>query len=452
VVTYSKDGGYQHSVNDSEDLRIGFTADGVTTHGYHYVVSSNEVLKFDLNWDYVDKWGSYGTGPGQFNDIRGITADTDGNIYVSDTGNYAIHKFTGDGDYLETWGVEGSLAGIFYSQTGIAYVDSGHILVADTGHNRIIKLTTTGEYVTEWGSYGDDPGEFFHPSDVTIDKNGNVLVADTGNNRIQVFSDQGVFITKFGSLGNDAGEFNCPLAVLSIEDEIFVSDSNNERIQFFSTTSSYEDPTYGLVLNGGFEEEFSEWTYGGNNSVTLSEDSLELNWSVSLGRPVDQVPHGISKDWLYTNFYVNPNWMRPILTFDYKLHVNDNMHYSDFIVTIQSGVGDRTETVVLRDGYQPCTGNYAPKPGRDLGWRSGNYDLSAYKGQHIRVLFSNRNLWPISLGIWTNVDNVRVLDAGPLPPAVGPYTVNLPLINHQRCDIPDYTLHGGVERPEFDYK
>jgi hypothetical protein len=170
-----------------------------------------------------------------------------------------------------------------------------------------------------------------------------------------------------------------------------------------------------------------------------------------LGMPVPQTEQGQSSAWAYSNFFIDPMWTRPILTFNYKMHVNDNMHYSDFLVIVQNGVGDRTERIVTRDGYLPCSGNYAPRPGRDLGWRTGSYDLSAFKGQHVRIVFSNRNLWPDSLGIWTNVDNVRVLDAGPIPPTAGPYAVNLPLISLFRCDIPDYTLQGGLERPTLEY-
>lgn len=452
VVTFSEEGVYQHSIADDPDgLRLGFVYDGVTTtNGYHYVADGHEILKFTSNWEYLFKWGLIGSGPGQFNNIRGITADSIGNIYVSDTGNRTIQKFTGDGEYLETWGGEGSIPGLFYAQEGIVASNDGFVYVADTGNNRIQKLTTDGDFVIEWGGYGEDPGEFFWPSDLAIDEAGNILVTDTFNNRIQVFSNQGVFITQFGSLGNNPGELNNPRSVLAIGDEIFVSDSNNERIQVFSTTPPPEDPTYGLVINGGFEEELSDWTYGGHNFAILSEDSIELNWSVLLGRPVSQVPQGMSKDWIYTNFYIDPSWTRPILTFNYKMHVNDNMHYSDFLVAVQYGVGLSHEVTVVRDGYIPCSGNYAPRPGRDLGWRTAGYDLSAYKGQHIRVVFSNRNLWPDSLGIWTNVDNVRVLDAGPVPPAAGPYTSNLPLINLYKCDIPDYTLQGGIERPMLD--
>jgi hypothetical protein len=61
------------------------------------------------------------------------------------------------------------------------------------------------------------------------------------------------------------------------------------------------------------------------------------------------------------------------------------------------------------------------------------FDLSSFKGQHIRLVFLNRNLWPASWGIWSYVDDVRVLDAGPLPPP-GSNHVYLPGIANQRCD------------------
>ena len=70
---------------------------------------------------------------------------------------------------------------------------------------------------------------------------------------------------------------------------------------------------------------------------------------------------------------------------------------------------------ILRDGFRSCHDPpQAPPAGYDLGWRSGSYDLSAFKGQHVRLIFENRNLHhDLSLGIWTLVDDVRVVDAGP---------------------------------------
>ena len=80
--------------------------------------------------------------------------------------------------------------------------------------------------------------------------------------------------------------------------------------------------------------------------------------------------------------------------------------------------------------------NYA-----NLGWRNAVYDLSTFKGQHVRLVFANRNLWPNSWGIWTYVDDVRLVDAGPLPPPVGVYRNHLPLIESEKCDPVPASAH-----------
>lgn len=40
----------------------------------------------------------------QFNMPYGIAVDSSGNIYVADTGNYRIQKFSSDGKFLLSWG------------------------------------------------------------------------------------------------------------------------------------------------------------------------------------------------------------------------------------------------------------------------------------------------------------------------------------------------------------
>ena len=108
--------------------------------------------------------------------------------------------------------------------------------------------------------------------------------------------------------------------------------------------------------------------------------------------------------------YIRPEWERPVLTFRYRMYVNDIVHYSDFHVWLSQTNGAWLADV-LRDGY-PAP--YAPPPGHDMGWRTASYYLSAFKGQNVRLVFENRNLHDgISLGIWTYVDDVRVVDAGP---------------------------------------
>ena len=65
---------------------------------------------------FLLKWGSEGSGEGQFNRPSGMTVDTAGNFYVADTFNNRIQKFDSAGNFLMSWGGGGSGGG--RSRTG----------------------------------------------------------------------------------------------------------------------------------------------------------------------------------------------------------------------------------------------------------------------------------------------------------------------------------------------
>ena len=46
--------------------------------------------------EFLAKWGEYGDGDGRLDRPSGIAFDADENIYVSDTLNHRIQKFTKD--------------------------------------------------------------------------------------------------------------------------------------------------------------------------------------------------------------------------------------------------------------------------------------------------------------------------------------------------------------------
>ena len=46
---------------------------------------------------------------------------------------------------------------------GIAADGSGNVYVADTANNRVQKFTSTGTFVTKWGSFGTGDGQFDAP-------------------------------------------------------------------------------------------------------------------------------------------------------------------------------------------------------------------------------------------------------------------------------------------------
>jgi hypothetical protein len=261
-------------------------------------------------------------------------------------------------------------------------------------------------------------------------------VMDMHNHRIQKFTSDGTFLTKWGSSGTRDGQFDNPEGIaVDGSGHVYVADGSNHRIQKFAAAYPTPDPVHGLALNGSFEEtpDLVRWTYGGELPVGLVNEAFHGAKTAQLGEPTPQQEHEQGMAWLRQTMYIRPEWERPVLTFHYRMFVNDTIDFSDFHVWLTRSNGAWLAEI-KRDGFRSCnTPPTAPPPGTDLGWRMGMYDLSAFKGQTVRLVFENRNLHGgYSWGIWTYVDDVRVVDAGPLP---GPYRTYLPVVtSNPPCD------------------
>ena len=81
----------------------------------------------------------------------------------------------------------------------------------------ILSSLETYKFVTKWGKFGALVGEFNLPTDVAIDHNDDVFVADSWNHRIQKFSKRGTFKTKWGQIGQGNGDFYNPWSVIRFE-------------------------------------------------------------------------------------------------------------------------------------------------------------------------------------------------------------------------------------------
>ena len=109
----------------------------------------------------------------------------------------------GIGEDAVIWGTEGSGDGEFQSPEGVAVASDGSVYVADSWNNRIQKFTSEGVFVSEWGAPGEGDGEFLDPEGVAVAPDGSVYVADAGNHRIQKFTSEGVFVSKWDTWGED---------------------------------------------------------------------------------------------------------------------------------------------------------------------------------------------------------------------------------------------------------
>ena len=60
---------------------------------------------------------------------------------------------------------------------GIAVDYKGNVYVVDTGNNRIYKFSSDGSFMVKSSSFGSDDGQFNNPTGVAIDRFGDVYVA-----------------------------------------------------------------------------------------------------------------------------------------------------------------------------------------------------------------------------------------------------------------------------------
>ncbi|MCJ7624721.1 MAG: NHL repeat-containing protein, partial [Anaerolineaceae bacterium] len=189
-------------------------------------------------------FGSPGNEPGSFNSPRNLAVAPNGTIYVADSYNHRIQHFSADGELLHVWGNFASVdsgsapGGTFNEPWGIAVALDGSVYVSDTWNHRIQKFTSNGEFITMWGYFGqaDSPTAFYGPRGLAVDEEGNIYLADTGNKRIVVFDSNGTFLTQFGSPGMELGQLDEPVGVAIDNDgNVYVTDTWNQRVQVFAS-------------------------------------------------------------------------------------------------------------------------------------------------------------------------------------------------------------------------
>jgi hypothetical protein len=205
--------------------------------GVVYVLdrSRADVQKFTPSGQFISKFGSAGSDPGEFLEPYSMFMDPSDNLYIVDKGNDRIQKLTKNG-------IPVSVIGGFSTPEDLAMDRNGNFFVTDTGADRVIKFDKNFTFIYELGSTGDGPGEFEHPHGIGVDSVGNVYVNDAFSPRIQKFTNDGFFIKQWGSLGTGDGQFTLPLEHLEVDstDKVFMVDSeSNPRVQLFNTEGNF---------------------------------------------------------------------------------------------------------------------------------------------------------------------------------------------------------------------
>ena len=208
---------------------------------------------------YSSKFGSTGSGNGNFIHPADVKYSV-GSLWVVDEGNSRLEKFNSKGEYQSKIGKEGSNNGELKHPASMAEgVAAADVWIADTQNNRVeeqIEGNPAADFVFGFGVAGKgaklescdsgcssgiaggEPGELNSPKGIAVGK-GHIWVSDTQNGRIEEYNEKGEYLATIGSKGSGVGQLQEPLGIGFNAGNIWVADRANKRVLEFGEKGEY---------------------------------------------------------------------------------------------------------------------------------------------------------------------------------------------------------------------
>ncbi|MFQ5574359.1 MAG: 6-bladed beta-propeller [Terriglobia bacterium] len=159
-----------------------------------------------------------------FDKPHGVAVDNEGNVYVTDTNNHRVLVFDERGRFIKKIGKAGSGEGELRHPLGIDVADNGDIYVVSRELNKVVVLDRRGKLKREM--------EAANPLQVRVLED-EVLVVTASE--VLFYDLKGKGLRRWGSLGSAEGEIDFPGGLyVDSKGVVYVSDSNNKRIQAFN--------------------------------------------------------------------------------------------------------------------------------------------------------------------------------------------------------------------------
>jgi len=231
---------------------------GITARGSKFFVCDTldgTVAAIDLKAKSFS-WLKGNFGPGKLKTPINLATDSQGNLYVADTGRKQVVAYDAEGNFLRVYGTgydtkpvdvaaddrrlylldisrgkilvfnkaDGKLIESFGQgsdnpqerlslATNLTLTQQGLFYVANAGRGSIIKLDRDGHFLGTFGKMGDGFGQLARPKGVATDSKKRFYVVDAAYQNVQLFNQEDRLLMFFGDPGLPAGSLNVPAGI-----------------------------------------------------------------------------------------------------------------------------------------------------------------------------------------------------------------------------------------------
>jgi len=145
----------------------------------------------------------------------------DNKLFITDIKNHRIVVLDKNTDaQLYTIGSVGSKEGELFYPTNLALGPDNYLYISETGNFRVQKFTLDGKFVKSFGKVGTGLGQFARPKGVAVDRDGRIHVVDAAFENVQMMNADGKLLMFYGEPGSNKANINLPTDIFIDYDNV----------------------------------------------------------------------------------------------------------------------------------------------------------------------------------------------------------------------------------------
>ena len=217
------------------------------------IPQSVEIQQIQVRYRSRSRAGSFGSGPGQLRDPVAIKADPFDHLYVVDSGNDQVLKYSRDLRFLQKFGSFNVDSSRSFEDDFSSIEEAGFdqpmdlvagpnltFFVSDRNNHRLVELDLQGRFVRELIPHDS----FDEPTTIDMNSRNEIGILDSQNERILFLNSFGQVIYTVGGYGKSKDHLQKPIDfIFNNRDELAILDLGLPAIKIFGENSRFKTQT-----------------------------------------------------------------------------------------------------------------------------------------------------------------------------------------------------------------